>query len=96
VLFGVGENVGVLWSRGTVIYVCAGCMPDNHLEAVVMDGDDFTPVSTLFTFPNNQPMGGFIRPGVAPVGEHFVVTASLRFHVSGNAASGAFRCAPAP
>ncbi len=96
VLFTVDDNVGVLWSRGTVIYVCAGCMPDNHLEAVIMDGDDFTPVSTLLTLPNNQPMGGFIRPGVAPVGEHFVVTASLRFHVSGAAASGAFRCTPAP
>jgi hypothetical protein len=96
VLFAVGDDVGLLWSRGSVIYVCAGCMPDNHLEAVIMDGDDFTPISALLTLPNEEPMGGFIRPMVTTVGEHLVVAATLRFHVSGAAASGAFRCTPAP
>jgi hypothetical protein len=96
VLFAVGDDVGLLWSRGSVIYVCAGCMPDNHLEAVIMDGDDFTPISALLTLPNEEPMGGFIKPMVTTVGEHFVVAATLRFHVSGAAASGAFRCNPAP
>jgi hypothetical protein len=95
-LFPVGDHLGLLWSRGSVIYVCAGCMPDNHLELVVMDADDFTPVSSLLTIPNDQPMGGYIRPMVAPVGDHFVVAASLRFHVSGNPATGAFQCAPVP
>jgi hypothetical protein len=96
VLFAVGDDVGLIWSRGSVIYICAGCMPDNHLEAVVMDGDDFTPLTEMLTFPNEQPMGGYIRPLVAPVGEHFAVVTQLFFHVSGNMATGAFQCTPAP
>jgi hypothetical protein len=95
-LFAVGEDIGLIWSRGSVIYVCAGCMPDNHLEAVVMDGDDFTPITERLSFPNDQPMGGYVGPRVAPVGDQFVVATDLRFHVSGNMATGAFRCAPAP
>jgi hypothetical protein len=96
VLFAVGEDIGLLWSRGSVIYICAGCMPDNHLEAVVMDGDDFTPLTDLMAFPNDQPMGGYVRPMVAPVGDHFAVVTELRFHVSGNMATGAFQCTPTP
>jgi hypothetical protein len=96
VLFSLGQDVGLLWSRGTIIYICGGCMPDNHLEAVVMDGDDFTPLSELVTMANNEPMGGFVRPMVAPVGEHLVVVATLQFHIAGSAASGVLRCAALP
>jgi hypothetical protein len=95
-LFAVGDDVGLIWSRGSVIYICAGCMPDNHLEAVVMDGDDFTPLTEILVFPNDQPMGGYVRPLVAPVGDDFAVVTDLRFHVSGNMATGAFRCTPTP
>jgi hypothetical protein len=95
-LFAVGDDVGLLWSRGSVIFVCAGCMPDNHLQAVVMDGDDFTPLTEMFFFLNDQPMGGYVRPLVAPVGDDFAVVTDLRFHISGNLATGAFRCTPAP
>jgi hypothetical protein len=96
VLFDVDGDLGLLWSRGTVIYVCAGCMPDNHLEAVVMDGDDFTPLTELLTFQNDEPMGGYVRPGVARAGDRFVVATDLRFHVSGVVATGAFACNPTP
>jgi hypothetical protein len=96
VLFSMGQDVGLLWSRGTIIYTCGGCMPDNHLEAVVMDGDDFTPLTELVTMPNNEPMGGFVRPMVAPLGEDVVVVATLQFHIAGSAASGAFRCSALP
>lgn len=96
VLFPVGDDVGLLWSRGSVIYICAGCTPDNHLEAVVLDGDDFTPLTDLLTLPNNQPMGGFVRPTVAPAGDHFVVVTDLRFHVSAAMATGAFQCTEVP
>jgi hypothetical protein len=96
VLFPVGDEVGLLWSRGTIIYACGGCMPDNHLEAVVMDGDDFAPLTELVTMPNNEPMGGFVRPTVAPLGVDVVVAATLQFHISGNAARGVLRCSELP
>jgi hypothetical protein len=106
VLFAVDDDVGLVWSRGSVIYFCAGCMPDNHLEGVVIDGDDFTPLSALVTMPNTQPprggdpngepFGGFVRPTVVPVGDHVVVVATLEFHTSGKAASAAFRCTRVP
>jgi hypothetical protein len=96
VLFAMGQDIGLLWSRGSVIYVCGGCMPDNHLELVVMDGDDFTPVTELLTIPNLEPMGGFVHPLIAPVGAHLAVAATLQFHIAGAAASGAVRCTSLP
>jgi hypothetical protein len=96
VLFRVGDELGLLWSRGTIIYICGGCMPDNHLEAVVMDGDDFTPLTELVTMANSEPFGGFVRPMVAPLGEDVVVAATLQFHIAGSAASGVLRCSPLP
>jgi hypothetical protein len=41
-------------------------------------------------------MGGYVRPLVAPVGDPFAVVTDLRFHVSGNLATGAFQCMPTP
>jgi hypothetical protein len=45
---------------------------------------------------NNEPMGGFVRPMVAPVGEQLVVVATLQFHIAGEAGSGALRCSALP
>jgi hypothetical protein len=92
----VGDDIGIVWSQGGVIYICAGCMPDNHLEFVVLDGEDFTPVSELVTLENTQPMGGFILPQIAGIEDELLITSTLQYHVSGEGAFGSVRCTPAP
>jgi hypothetical protein len=95
-LVAVGDDIGLVWSQGGYIYVCAGCMPDNHLEFVVLDGDDLNPVSELVTLENTQPMGGFILPQIASIDETLIVTSSLQYHISGEGAFGSITCAAAP
>lgn len=95
-LVAVGDDLGIVWSQGGVIYICAGCMPDNHLEFVVLDGEDWNPVSARVTLENNQPMGGFTYPQIAKAGETLLVTSSLQYHVSGEGAFGSITCAAAP
>jgi hypothetical protein len=92
----VGDDIGVVWSQGGVIYICAGCMPDNHLEFVVLDGEDLTPVSELITFENDEAMGGFILPQVIHDAGDILITSTLQYHVSGEGAFGSVRCTPAP
>jgi hypothetical protein len=92
----VGEDLGLVWSQGGVIYICAGCMPDNHLEFVVLDGEDLNPVSAVVRLENAEPMGGFILPQIASVGDSLLVTSTLQYHVSGEGAFGSITCTPAP
>jgi hypothetical protein len=95
-LVAVGEDLGLVWSQGGVIYICAGCMPDNHLEFVVLDGEDLNPVSEVVRLENDEPMGGFILPQIASVGDALLVTSSLQYHVSGEGAFGSITCTAAP
>jgi hypothetical protein len=95
-LVAVGEDIGLVWSQGGVIYICAGCMPDNHLEFVVLDGEDLNPVSEVVRLENEEPMGGFILPQIASVGDSLLVTSTLQYHVSGEGAFASISCGAAP
>jgi hypothetical protein len=95
-LVAVGDDLGLVWSQGGVIYICAGCMPDNHLEFVVLDGEDLNPVSEVVRLENDEAMGGFILPQIASIGDSLLVTSTLQYHVSGEGAFGSITCTAAP
>jgi hypothetical protein len=42
--------LAVAWSRGTIIYVCGGCVPDHDLELVLLDPTDLVPLADRITF----------------------------------------------
>jgi hypothetical protein len=87
-----GSDVGLLWSIGSVIYICAGCMPDNHLEFVVLDGTDLTPKSSLLTMSNRSTHGGLLDPSVVRVGDELLVVSSATYHTSAEGTSATIHC----
>lgn len=93
-LIALGDNVGLVWSQGSVIYICAGCMPDNHLNFVVLDGESLDPVSELVTLENRAPAGGFTQPRLTQLGDDILIASSLEYHTSSEGAFATVRCQP--
>jgi hypothetical protein len=87
----MGADVGLMWGRGQIIYVCAGCYPDDALQFVVLDGSDFTPKSELLSVPS--PVApGLTRAELVRYGDDILVVASITYHVSAEAASATIHC----
>jgi hypothetical protein len=87
-----GEDVGLLWSEGSVIYICAGCMPDNQLSFVMLDGETLSPASETLTLLNPAEQGGLVYPSAAWRGDALSVVAAVGYHVSGEGAAGTITC----
>ena len=91
---GIGDDIGLLWSEGSVIYVCAGCTPNNGLNFVVLDGASLRPKSKVVTFPSPEAHGGLVSAEMASAnGETSVVTA-VQYHTTSSLASGRLTCSP--
>ncbi|HET9958410.1 MAG TPA: hypothetical protein VFQ61_28135 [Polyangiaceae bacterium] len=93
-LFARGEDVGLLWSQGSYIYVCAGCMPDNHLEFVLLDGSTWAPKSNRLQFSNPAASGGLISPEGVTLGDDILVASRVGYHVTSELSAGTIRCLP--
>jgi hypothetical protein len=87
----MGADVGLMWGRGQVIYICGGCYPDDALQFIVLDGSDLTPKSGLLSVPS--PVGpGLTRAELVRHGDDILVVASITYHVSAEAASATLHC----
>jgi hypothetical protein len=89
----MGDDVGLLWAEGSIIYVCAGCVPDHSLKLVVLDGQDFSPQSNAVELANTLPSGGLLSPETARNGDNLLVVSTVTYHTSAEGASGTIRCA---
>jgi hypothetical protein len=89
----VGDDVGLLWAEGGIIYICAGCVPDHSLKLVVLDGQTFFPQSNVVELVNTLPSGGLLSPATAAIGDALLVVSTVTYHTSGEGASAAIRCA---
>lgn len=90
-----GDDVGLFWSQGTIIYICAGCYPDNHLSFVVLDGEDLTPKSAVLEL--ESPIAqGLLDPQVVREDDTLLVTASVTHHVHAEGASATLSCPRLP
>ena len=87
-------DVGLLWSEGSVIYICAGCMPDNHLRFVMLDGQMLSPASDTLSLLNPASQGGLISPVGWWRGDDLSVVAAVGYHTSGEGASATIHCVP--
>ena len=90
----VGDDVGLLWADGSIIYICGGCVPNHSLKFVVLDGEDFTPRSNVVEVVNTLPSGGLLSPATARSGDDLLVVSSVTYHTSAEGASATIRCAP--
>jgi len=86
------DRVGLLWTSGTIIWICVGCISDNDLQFVLLDPDAVVPASNVVT-QLHQP-NGIVGPLGAFVGADMLTAASLDFHAVTLPASGALRCEP--
>lgn len=89
----MGDDVGLFWSQGSIIYICAGCFPDNQLKFVVLGGDDFTRRSEVLSLASPN-VFGLRSPLAVRSGEEILALASVTHHVDAEGASATLRCAP--
>lgn len=87
-------DVGLLWSEGSVIYFCSGCMPDHRLRFVMLDGETLSPASDTLSLLNPASQGGLISPVGWWRGDDLSVVAAVGYHTSGEGAAATIRCVP--
>jgi hypothetical protein len=88
----MGDDVGLLWADGSIIYICGGCVPNHSLKLVVLDGEKFTPQSKVLELVNPLPAGGLLSPDAVRTGDELLVVSTVTYHTSGEGASGTIRC----
>jgi hypothetical protein len=88
------DDLGLVWSRGSIIYICAGCIPDNHLEFVVLDGETLQPKSEVVTIENSATIGGLLGSTLASDGSDVTVVTSVTYHTNAEGASATITCTP--
>jgi len=91
------DSVAVLWSRGSHIYVCAGCIPDHRIDLMLIDPVDLVPVSEVVTVSpalaaDNTLRGGLLRKSMAAQGASILTAFNITYHTSYRSASATFVC----
>ena len=88
----VGDDVGLLWSDGSIIYSCGGCILNHSLKFVVLDGQTFLPQSNVVELVNPLLPGGLWHPRTAPVGDELLVVSTLEHLTAIEGVSAAIQC----
>jgi hypothetical protein len=83
-------QVGLMWTTGTIIWICGGCISDNDLNFVLIDPEEVVPASNVVTQLHD--MNGITAPLGAFVGSDMLTVSSLDFHALTQPASGSLRC----
>jgi hypothetical protein len=86
----IGEQVAVLWSSGTVIYVCAGCITDYDMHMVLLDPASVAPVADPVVQRHDD--NGLTDPRGVLIDGALLTTTALDFHALSFPATGVFRC----
>lgn len=88
-LAAVGDRIGLAWSAGTIIYICAGCMPDHVMRFVLLDADTMVPASNIVEVAGTS---GLFTSGLRAVGTSIVGIFSVVYHVSADGAGALLSC----
>jgi hypothetical protein len=90
----LGDDLGLVWSRGGVIYVCGGCIPDDHLEFVVLDGRTLAKKSEVVTIENQETSGGLLRSQMVANESRLTVATNVTYHIAAEAGLATISCTP--
>ncbi len=90
----IDGKLGLLWSYGEIIYICAGCITDYDLHLVLLDPDTLDPISNEVL--QVETGHGFTRPRGVVVDGKLLTTTQLDFHALSYPATGTFACTPSP
>jgi hypothetical protein len=93
------DAAGIMWGRGTHIYICGGCVPDHRIDLLPIHPVDLTPLGNLVSITNGAATpatkaGGLLRKRATASGTSLLVTYQLTFHVHAEPGSVAFTCGP--
>jgi hypothetical protein len=77
-LFRLDGKLGVLWSEGTIIFVCGGCYADNDLKVVLVDPDAIVPASAIATHAHAD--HGYVGPAAVVLGGDVLSVSTQDFH----------------
>lgn len=93
-LFALDDRVGVMWTAGSIIWICGGCIADNDLHLVLLDPDAIAPASDVVTQLHDT--NGIVAPLLAPLpattGTDLLTASSLDLHAVSLPASGSLHC----
>ncbi len=89
-----GDDIALVWSQGSVIYVCGGCVRDNRLRFVVLDGQDFTPKSSALDLVNPLSSGGLMAPIARNKDSDFLILGEIAYHTDSKPMAASVRCNP--
>jgi hypothetical protein len=84
------DRVGLVWTQGTIIWICGGCIGDHDLHFVLIDPDAVVPASEVVTQLHTT--NGIVAPIAAVGGGDILTASSLDFHALTQPASGALHC----
>jgi hypothetical protein len=87
----LGNDVGLVWAEGKIIYICAGCFPDNHLKFAIFDGANFTRKSEVLDLPSPV-AAGLTNPQIVGPSANLLLVSSITYHVSAEGASATIAC----
>ena len=87
----LGNDVGLVWAEGKIIYICAGCFPDNHLKFAIFDGANFTRKSDVLDLPSPV-TAGLTDPQMVGAASNLLLVSSITYHVSAEGASATIAC----
>lgn len=91
-LVDLGQDIAVVWSAGTIIYICAGCVPDNSIEFVILDRDSLVPKSAHVRHPNPSEYSGLVNPVCMEHNLDFLTFVDVAYHVYSVPGSGLIHC----
>lgn len=91
-LVALDDRVGLVWTQGTIIWICGGCIGDQDLHFVLIDPDAVVPASAVVTQLHTN--NGIVAPIAGVDGGDILTASSLDFHALTLPASGALRCGP--
>ena len=93
-LFWVGDQLGLLASRGTIIYICGGCITDYDAELLLIDPTALRLAAEPVRHVHQ--VNGMNQPRAVALDDGILVTVSLDFHALSYPATGAFTCTATP
>jgi hypothetical protein len=76
----LGDDVGLVWSRGFLTGSCWGCVEDDHLEFIVLDGESLEPKSELVTVEWPQGAYSLAESMLAADGGEVTIVTNIATH----------------
>ena len=90
--FKIGNDLGLFWAQGKIIYICAGCVPDDRIKFVILSGANLARRSEVLELPSPTTAGGLLQPQAMGPLSSLLLVSNVTYHVSAEGASATISC----